>query len=245
MRKQKTYDRIVTVFSPEGRLYQVEYAMELVKSGAPIVGVSSNEGVVLAANRTFENRLEDPEPFRKIFKLDEHIGAAIAGFSSDARVLIRRARVFCQRSRLLYDEAIDIGALTRQIGDLVQVNTQHVKFRPFAVGMILAGVDETGPSIFYTDPSGKCRRYKAKVEGGEREEAVSFLEVRYSDSLGLSEAVSLAVDAVKIASRGEVKLRNLKLAVVSTGNEVFRRLERLEIESYMGKEDLGEKPDID
>ena len=229
----RAYDRAITIFSPEGRLYQVEYALELVKRGAPIAGVSSKEGVVLAANETPESRLEDPEYFRKIFQLDDHVGAAIAGLSSDARVLISQARIFCQSNRLMYDEPVDIESLTRRLGDLSQVYTQHAGVRPFGVSMIIAGVDNTGPRVLTTDPSGSYRGYKAAAVGRKNEVANKMLEESYKDEITLDNAISLAIDAVKIASEGEVTSRVVKVAVVPAETKVFRRLADEEVEKHL------------
>ncbi len=230
----RAYDRAITIFSPEGRLYQVEYALELVKKGAPIIGVLSGEGTVLAANETPESRLEDPVYFKKIFQLDEHIGAAIAGLSSDARVLINQARVFCQSNRLLYDEAVDIEVLTRRIGDLAQVYTQHAGVRPFGVSMILAGVDGAGGKILTTDPTGSYRGYKATAIGRKSEEANKMLEERYSEGMPLDDAIKLAVDAVKEASDGEVTSKVVKVAVIPTDTKTFRRLSDEEVARFLG-----------
>jgi len=229
----RAYDRAITIFSPEGRLYQVEYALELVKRGAPIVGVSSQEGAVLAANETPENRLEDPEYFRKIFQLDSHVGAAIAGLSSDARVLISQARVFCQSNRLLYDEAVDVEALTRRIGDLAQVYTQHAGVRPFGVSMIIAGVDRTGPKVLTTDPSGSYRGYRATAVGRKSEEANKLLEERYMDDISLEGAIGLAVEAVRAASEGEVTSKVVKVALIPADTRTFRRLTDEEVGKYL------------
>lgn len=229
----RAYDRAITIFSPEGRLYQVEYALELVKRGAPIVGVSSQEGAVLAANETPENRLEDPEYFRKIFQLDSHVGAAIAGLSSDARVLISQARVFCQSNRLLYDEAVDVEALTRRIGDLAQVYTQHAGVRPFGVSMIIAGVDRTGPKVLTTDPSGSYRGYRATAVGRKSEEANKLLEERYRDDISLEGAIDLAVEAVRAASEGEVTSKVVKVALIPADTRTFRRLTDEEVGKYL------------
>jgi proteasome alpha subunit len=229
----RAYDRAITIFSPEGRLYQVEYALELVKRGAPIVGISSEEGVVLAANETPENRLEDPEYFRKIFQLDEHIGAAIAGLSSDARVLINQSRVFCQSNRLLYDEPVDIEVLTRRVGDQAQVYTQHAGVRPFGVSMVIAGVDNTGNRIFTADPSGSYRGYYATAVGRKGDEANKLLEERYNKDITLEEAIALAVETVKTASEGEVTSKNCKVAVIPADTRAFRRLEEEEVERYL------------
>jgi len=229
----RAYDRAITIFSPEGRLYQVEYALELVKRGAPIVGISSKEGVVLAANVTPESRLEDTKYFHKIYQLDEHVGAAIAGLMSDARVLIGQSRVYCQSNRLLYDEPVDIEILTRRIGDQSQVYTQHAGVRPFGVSMIIAGVDKTGSRVFSADPSGSYRGYRATAVGRKSEEANKVLEEGYRQDLTLEEATKLAVEAVKTASDGEVDSKILKVAVVPVETRAFRRLSEEEVERYL------------
>jgi proteasome alpha subunit len=229
----RAYDRAITIFSPEGRLYQVEYALELVKRGAPIVGISSKEGVVLAANVTPESRLEDTKYFHKIYQLDEHVGAAIAGLMSDARVLIGQSRVYCQSNRLLYDEPVDIEILTRRIGDQSQVYTQHAGVRPFGVSMIIAGVDKTGSRVFSADPSGSYRGYRATAVGRKSEEANKVLEEGYRQDLTLEEATKLAVEAVKIASDGEVDSKILKVAVVPVETRAFRRLSEEEVGRYL------------
>ncbi|MCJ7572924.1 archaeal proteasome endopeptidase complex subunit alpha [Candidatus Bathyarchaeota archaeon] len=230
----RAYDRAITIFSPEGRLYQVEYALELVKRGAPIVGVSSPAGVVVAANETPESVLEDAEYFRKIFQLDEHVCVAIAGLSSDARVLINQARVFCQSNRLLYDEAIDVEILTRRIGDISQIYTQHAGVRPFGVSTIIAGVDDTGCRVMTTDPSGSYRGYRAVAVGRKSDDANKLLEDKYKEGMGLDEAVKLAVEAVKIASDGAMSSSNIKVAVIPADTKVFRRLSDEEVGSHIG-----------
>jgi proteasome alpha subunit len=229
----RAYDRAITIFSPEGRLYQVEYALELVKRGAPIVGISSKEGVVLAANVTPESRLEDAKYFHKIYQLDEHVGAAIAGLMSDARVLISQSRVYCQSNRLLYDEPVDIETLTRRIGDQSQVYTQHAGVRPFGVSMIIAGVDKTGSKVFSADPSGSYRGYRATAVGRKSEEASKVLEEGYREDLTMDQAVKLAVNAVKIASDEKVDSKILKVAIIPTKTRTFRRLSEEEVERYL------------
>jgi proteasome alpha subunit len=229
----RAYDRAITIFSPEGRLYQVEYALELVKRGAPIVGISSNQGVVLAANETPESRLEDPKFFMKIFQLDDHVGSAVAGLISDARVLIDQSRIYCQSNRLLYDEPVDIEVLTRRIGDQAQVYTQHAGVRPYGVSMILAGVDGTGGRVFMVDPSGSYRGYKATAVGRKSDEGNRLLEEKYKIDITLDQAISLAIDAVKIASDGEVTSKIVKVAVVQVETKAFKRLSESEVESYL------------
>jgi proteasome alpha subunit len=229
----RAYDRAITIFSPEGRLYQVEYALELVKRGAPIVGVSSPQGVALAANESPESMLEDGDYFRKIFQLDEHVCMAIAGLSSDARVLINQARIYSQSNRLLYNEPVDIEMLARRLGDIAQVYTQHAGVRPFGVSTIMAGVDADGCRVMTTDPSGSYRGYKATAVGRKSDEANKLLEEKYKDEITLDGAISLAAEAVKIASEETLTPNTIKVAVVPAETKVFRRLSDSEVQKHM------------
>lgn len=229
----RAYDRAITIFSPEGRLYQVEYALELVKRGAPIVGIASSEGVVLAANETPESRLEDPEYFRKIYQLDDHLASAISGLSSDARVLIGQARVYCQSNRLLYDEPVDVEILARRLGDVSQAYTQHAGVRPFGVTMILAGIDATGPRILTTDPSGAYRGFKAVAVGRKNDEANKLLEEKYTNSIDLEGAIILAIEAIKIASDNDINENTVKIAIIPEKTKIFKRLSSEETKGYL------------
>jgi proteasome alpha subunit len=233
MMRSNQYDAAITIFSPEGRLYQVEYALELVKRGAPIVGVYSPEGVVLAADETPESTLEDPGYFKKIFQFDDHVGAAIAGLSSDARVLMSQGRVFCQSNRLLYDEPADIDALIDTLSGRIQVYTQHGGIRPFGVSLIVAGVDSTGAKLLTTDPSGSYRGYKARALGRNADQANSLLDEKYVEELSLDEAISLAIGAVSVASGGEVTPATVKVAVIPSETRVLKRLSEEVVAKYM------------
>ena len=227
------YDAAITIFSPEGRLYQVEYALELVKRGAPIVGIHSPEGVVLAANETPESNLEDTSTFRKIFQIDEHVGVAIAGLSSDARVLIDKGRVFCQSNKLLYDEPADIEGLVGTLSDQIQVYTQHGGIRPFGVSLIFAGVDTTGPHLLTTDPSGSYRGYKARALGRNAEESNKHLEENYKEDLSLDEAIKLAIETVEKGSGEKLTPAVVKLAVIPTETKTMKRLTDEVVAKYM------------
>ena len=229
----RAYDRAITIFSPEGRLYQVEYALELVKRGAPIVGVATKEGVVVAANETLESKLEDSDYNRKIFQLDQHVCSAIAGLSSDARVLINQARVYCQSNKLLYDEPVDIEALARRLGDISQVYTQHAGVRPFGVSMVLGGVDSQGSGVYTTDPSGSYKGYKAVAVGRKSDDANKMLIDRYVDELSLDHAIKLAIEVIKEASDEEMTSKNIKIAVIPSDKAVFKRLNEQEVDEHL------------
>ncbi len=230
----RAYDRAITIFSPEGRLYQVEYALELVKRGAPIVGVATKEGVVVAANETLESKLEDSDYNRKIFQLDQHVCSAIAGLSSDARVLINQARVYCQSNKLLYDEPVDIESLARRLGDISQVYTQHAGVRPFGVSMVIGGVDSQGSGVYTTDPSGSYKGYKAVAVGRKSDDANKMLIDRYVDELSLDQAIKLSIEVIKEASDEEMTSNNIKIAVVPSDTAVFKRLSVQEVDEHLG-----------
>jgi proteasome alpha subunit len=233
MMRSNQYDAAITIFSPEGRLYQVEYALELVKRGAPIVGVYSPEGVVLSADETPESTLEDTNYFKKIFQFDDHVGAAIAGLSSDARVLMSQGRVFCQSNKLLYDEPVDIEALIGTLSSRIQVYTQHGGIRPFGVSLIIAGVDSTGPKLLTTDPSGSYRGYKARALGRNADQANSLLDEKYVDGLSLDDAIRLAINAVNTASGEAITPATVKAAVIPAETRVMKRLPEEVIKNYM------------
>jgi len=233
MIRSNDYDAAITIFSPEGRLYQVEYALELVKRGAPIVGVLSPMGVVISANETLENKLEDPRHHRKIFQVDDHVGVAIAGLSSDARVIVDQARVYCQSNKLLYGEPADIVSLVGAISDRMQVYTQHGGIRPFGVSMLIAGVDDLGGKILTIDPSGSYRGYNAKALGKNAQEANRLLEEKYDVGLSLDEAISLSIEAVKLASGIDLTSNSVKIAVIPSDTRVLKRLSEKEVAKFM------------
>src|SRR4030066_2563600 len=180
------YDRAITVFSPDGRLFQVEYAMELVNRGATILALRCSGGVVLGAEETIDH-LEESEYSWKIFKIDDHVCAAIVGLSSDARILIDKARVHAQSNKLTYDEPIDTEVVTKRICEIQQMTTKHAGVRPFGVSIIFAGVDKTGAHVFGTHPSGTYRGYKARTEGAGRETVLTILKDEFREKMTLEE----------------------------------------------------------
>ena len=187
------YDRAITVFSPQGRLYQVEYALETVRSGSTALAITCNEGCVLAVEEKMHTKLQNANYSWKLFQVDEHIGAVAAGLNSDARVLVDSARVRAQILRLTYDEPPTVESVTKYIGDLMQMYTQHAGVRPFGVSLVIGGVDNVGCRLFMTDPSGTYRSYKAVAVGKGREVVESILLKEYREDLTLEESIRLAV----------------------------------------------------
>lgn len=233
MSRGREYDEAITIFSPEGRIYQVEYALELVKRGAPVAGVVTKEGVVLAAVEVLRSSLEDPRFSKKIYELDDHVATAISGNSPDARVLVREARLVCQGHRLTYDEPIGIESLTSSLGDLLQQYTQNAGVRPFGVSMIISGIDVTGCRMLSIDPSGSYRGYKATALGMNNEKARELLEKKYREDMKLDEAIRLSVEAIRTAYQNELKAENINISVITAALKVFKKLEDEEIKKYL------------
>ncbi len=211
----------------------MEYALETVYRGSTIIGISCPEGVVIGAEEKIESKLQNPNFTQKIYEIDEHIGAAVVGLSSDARVLIDEARIFAQSNRLLYDEPVDVEVVAKRIGDIKQIYTQHAGVRPFGVSIIFAGVDKSGTQLFTTDPSGTYRSYKAVAIGIGREVAENVLKEEYRDDLTLEEAIKLGIKSLlkSIQARGEQP--KIKIAIVPTSTKQFRMLSDEEVEKYV------------
>jgi len=232
------YDRAITVFSPDGRLFQVEYAMELVNRGATILAIRCSGGVVIGAEETVDP-LEESEYSWKIFKVDDHIGAAIVGLSSDARILIDQARVTAQSNKLTYDEPIDVEVVTKRICDIKQLYTQHAGVRPFGVSMIFAGVDKTGGRVFGTHPSGTYRGYKARAEGAGRETVFNILKEEYKEEMGLKDTTKLVVKCLTKALEARQLPLRIKVAVISSENKKMEILSDEKIEGIMKELGVG------
>jgi len=227
------YDRAITVFSPDGRLFQVEYALETVNRGATIVGIASADGIVLGAEEKIESKLQDPQFTWKIFEVDSHLGAAVVGLGSDARILIDQARVYAQSNRLMYDEPIDVEIITKRVGDIKQLYTQHAGVRPFGVSIIFGGVDKTGSRIFSTDPSGSYRAYKAIAVGIGRETVENILKEEYKEDMTLEELIKLCTKCLVKSLEARNEAPRIKLAVIPAATKKLKMLTDEEIDKYM------------
>jgi len=229
------YDRAITIFSPDGRLFQVEYALETVKRGSTVLGVTCPEGVVLAAEERSTSKLQDPNFIWKVFQIDDHVGAAISGLSSDARVLVDQARIFAQTNKLTYDEPIDVETLSKKVGDIEQLYTQHGGVRPFGVSIIFGGVDKSGAKVLQTDPSGSCWGYKAVAVGAGSDTVREVLENKYNNNMTLKEAVLLVMECLAKIVEGKLEPEKVKLIVIPVETKKFTYLSKKEIGDYITK----------
>src|SRR5512136_1001124 len=199
---QMGYDRAITVFSPDGRLFQVEYAREAVKRGTTAVGVKAVDGVVLLVDKRVTSKLLEAESIEKIFQIDEHIGAATSGLVADARVLIDYARVEAQNNRVTYDEPIGLEELSKRICDYKYAYTQSGGVRPFGTALLIAGVNDSSARLFETDPSGALLEYKATAIGSRRNETLEFFEKKYTDDIKLDDAIVIGLEAILSTAEG-------------------------------------------
>lgn len=213
------YDRAITIFSPEGRLYQVEYAYEAVKRGMTALGVKAVDGVVLAVEKKSTSTLV--EGAEKIKKIDDHVGVAFAGLFGDARVLIDQARIYAQTHRLVYGEPIPIEMLVKRICDIKQVYTQHGGVRPFGVAFLFAGIDRKGVHLIQTDPGGTYLRCKARAIGAGAQRALDLFVREYRDDIKIDEAALLALRGLREAMEEGFSPENIELAKIDIYTKNF------------------------
>ena len=213
------YDRAITVFSPDGRLFQVEYAREAVKRGTTTVGLKFKDGVVLIVDKRVTSRLIEPESIEKIFQIDDHIGCATSGLVADARVLIDRARLDAQINEITYNEKIQVKTLVKRICDFKQTYTQYGGVRPFGTALLIAGVDETGARLFATDPSGALMEYKASSEGAGRTGAMAFFEAHYEENLSADEGVQMGIKALNKGNEGKLNADAVEIGLMVKGKK--------------------------
>ncbi|MGB9636697.1 MAG: archaeal proteasome endopeptidase complex subunit alpha [Thermoplasmata archaeon] len=229
---QMAYDRAITVFSPDGRLFQVEYAREAVKRGSTTLGIVFKDGVLLLADKRLSTKLAVPNSIEKIYILDEHIGCATSGLVADARVLVDYARVVAQINKVTYNEKISVEMLVKRICDYKQTYTQYGGVRPFGTSLLVAGVDEFGPQLYETDPSGSLTGYKAACIGANKEKVLEYFEENYKEGMSMDEAVIMGLKALKEVSR-DVPL-SVEIGAV-TLTKAFSRLTQEEVQKYLEK----------
>ena len=225
------YDMTPTMYSPDGRIYQVEYAIETVKRGTLAIGVKSKEGVVIAVEET-PRALQTPDITQKIFQVDNHIGIAAAGYIPDARVQVDNARFFSQSNKISYDEPVDVETVAKHLADQCHQFTQYSGVRPYGVALIIVGVDQTGESLFVTDPSGTYIPYAAVAIGAHADDVNEFLEKNYKDDLSIEDAAALAVAAINLKTEQKDGVKHIKMAKVTSAKKVMEKVTEEDIVKY-------------
>jgi len=230
---QMGYDRAITVFSPDGRLYQVEYAREAVKRGTTAVGIKCTDGVVLIVDKRVATRLLEPSSIEKIFKIDEHIGVASSGLVGDARALVDRARIECQINRVSYNEAIDVETLAKKLCDHMQTYTMFGGARPYGTALLIAGVSDGTTRLFETDPSGTLLEYKATGIGTGRPAVMKVFEEEYNPDAGCKDAIQLGLKALHAATEGKFDVNTVEIGIVDQKTRTFRKMTKEEVAIFV------------
>ena len=239
MMASRGYDMTPTMYSPDGRIYQVEYAIETVKRGAIAIGLKAKNGVVMAVEEKSRD-LQVEDITQKIFQVDEHIGIAAAGYIPDARILVDSARFFSQSNTLTYDESVEVETVAKHLADQSHQFTQYSGVRPFGVALIIAGVDRKGTRIFVTDPSGTYIPYTAVAIGGNSDEVTDFLEKNYKEEMSIDDAISLAISAINLKS-DEKGIKHIRMSKITSDTKQFEKVSNEELAKYSKAVDSSSK----
>jgi len=229
--QQQGYDRAITVFSPDGRLYQVEYAIETVRRGTIAVGVKCKDGIVIAVEEK-PRKLQISETAQKIFQIDDHVGVAAAGYIPDARSQVDNARFFSQSNKMIYDEPVEVETIAKHLADQCQQFTQYAGVRPFGVALILGGVVNKIPQLFLTDPSGTYISYEAIAIGANSEQVTDFLEKTYKNDLSLDDASVLATAGIYLSSEDKEGTSHIRMAHIKTETGLYEIISNEQIENF-------------
>ena len=231
MMASRGYDMTPTMYSPDGRIYQVEYAIETVKRGTLAIGISSKQGVIMAVEEK-PRTLQTSNVTQKIFQVDYHIGVAAAGYIPDARVQVDGARFFSQGNKMTYDESVEVGTVAKHLADQAHQFTQYGGVRPNGVSMIIAGIDQKGESIYVTDPSGIYVQFSAIAIGAGSDDVNTFLEKHYKDDLSLEDAAALAIAAINLKAEAKEGVNNIKMAKITTESKTFEKVSESDLQNY-------------
>jgi proteasome alpha subunit len=237
---RQAYDRGTSLYSPDGRIYQVEYAREAVSRGAPAAAVRARDGVVLGAVVKARSTLQVEESVEKLHKVDDRVAAATAGHAADARTLVDYARRRAQRERLRYGEPTDPGTLVTDVADHVQEYTQSGGTRPFGAALLLGGFDGDEPVLYALGPEGVPEAWQAAVIGADADAVREHLEDTYDEDLDVDDAVAVLVDAFR-AGDADLDADDLVVGVVDADG--YRHLDHGDVAAAFADADDGDGDD--
>ncbi len=214
---QHNYDKSSTIFSPEGKIPQIEYAREAIKRGSTAIGIKTIDGIVLLSIRQIPTKLIKTNSIEKIYRIDNHIMAATVGMTADGRALIEKARIEAQINMATYDEPIGIETLTKKTCDYIYLYTQSGGFRPFGASLLIAGIENGKPRLFETDPSGAFFEYDAIGIGGLRQDVINMLEEKYTENLTNETAIELGKKILN-----ELNITNIEITTLTLNGEYHK-----------------------
>nr|MBA4405015.1 proteasome endopeptidase complex, archaeal, alpha subunit [Nanoarchaeum sp.] len=226
------YDRASTMFSPDGRLLQVEYAKKTVKQGTSALGITCKDGVILLADKRIIEKLIVSATIEKVFQIDDNMAAVAAGIVSDARILIEKAQVMAQQHRVTYDETMDTYSLVKEICNIKQQFTQYGGARPFGVSLLIAGVNSR-PRLFLTDPTGIYWEYKATAIGEAEDELKEILVKEYKEIMTLDDGMRLGVSALKRVLGKDFNIERLDGCVINMADKKFKKITKDDLRKYL------------
>lgn len=231
------YDRGVNTFSPEGRLFQVEYAIEAIKLGSTAIGICTRDGVVLAVEKRITSPLMETTTIEKIVEVDKHIGCAVSGLMADSRTMIDRARVECQNHWFVYNEKMTVESCAQAVSNLaIQFGDSDddgsAMSRPFGVAILFAGIDEKGPQLYHMDPSGTFVQFDAKAIGSGSEGAQQHLQELYHRSMTLTEATTAALTILKNVMEEKLNAANVEVMTMTSEN-LFHMFHKSQVEEAL------------
>ncbi|CAN6609336.1 proteasome subunit alpha type-5 [Trichomonascus vanleenenianus] len=235
------YDRGVSTFSPEGRLFQVEYSLEAIKLGSTAIGVATSEGVILGVEKRVTSSLLESSSIEKIVEIERHVGCAMSGLTADARTMIDHARVEAVNHNFQFDEPIKVESITQSVCDLAlrfgegADGEERMMSRPFGVALLIAGIDENGPQLYHTEPTGTFYRYDAKAIGSGSEGAQAELQNEYHASLTMAEAEILVLKVLRQVMEEKLDAKNVQLSSVTKekGFKIYNDEEMAEVVSRL------------
>ncbi|XP_041991452.1 proteasome subunit alpha type-6-like [Salvia splendens] len=231
------YDRHITIFSPEGRLYQVEYAFKAVKAaGVTSIGVRGKDSVCVVTQKKVPDKLLDQTSVTLLFPITKYLGLLATGITADARTLVQQARNEAAEFRFRYGYEMPVDVLSRWIADKSQVYTQHAYMRPLGVVAMILGIDEEkGPQLFKCDPAGHFFGHKATSAGGKEQEAINFLEKKMKNDpkFTYEETVQTAISALQSVLQEDFKASEIEVGVVREEDKLFKVLSTDEIDEHL------------